>query len=66
MNDDFYSIRMRASLKGGHISGAERIVAEEKIDDVMRELAARAMNKTAAPDEIVIKVERLRGQSFRT
>jgi 6-carboxyhexanoate--CoA ligase len=66
MNDELYSIRMRASLKGGHISGAERIVAEEKIDDVMRELAARAMNKTAVPDEIVIKVEALRGKPLRT
>jgi 6-carboxyhexanoate--CoA ligase len=66
MNSDLYSIRMRASLEGGHISGGERIVAAEKIDDVMRKLAVRAMNKTVVPDEIVIKVESLRGKPLRT
>jgi 6-carboxyhexanoate--CoA ligase len=61
MGDELYSVRMRASVSSRHVSGAERIVALGRIDEVMRELTARAMNKTAAADEIVVTVESLRG-----
>ncbi len=66
MNDNLYSIRMRASNKGRHISGAERIVAADKIDAVLRELVARAMGKGAEPDQITVQVENLRDQPLRT
>jgi 6-carboxyhexanoate--CoA ligase len=59
MKSELYSIRMHASLKSMHISGAERIVPVEKSNDVVRELVARAMSKKTVPDEIVVKVESL-------
>jgi 6-carboxyhexanoate--CoA ligase len=65
MQDELYSVRMRASLNGRHISGAEHIVSRDRIDDVMRELTARATHKTALPDRIVVHVELLGGHPLR-
>ncbi len=65
MNDNLYSIRMRASNKGRHISGAERIVTGDKIDAVLRELTIRAMGKEAEPDQVTVHVENLRDQPLR-
>jgi 6-carboxyhexanoate--CoA ligase len=59
MSKDLYSIRMRASRAGRHLSGAERIVAPDKIDDVLRALVARAMERADRPDEVLVQVERL-------
>jgi 6-carboxyhexanoate--CoA ligase len=59
MNGELYSVRMRASRAGRHLSGAERIVASDKIDEVLRELVARAMRRAALPEEIIVKVELL-------
>ncbi len=60
MNEmDFYSIRMRASAQGRHISGAERIVPYNKVNSVMQELISRANNRVIMPDEVVIKIEAL-------
>lgn len=56
---DLYSIRMRASGGGRHISGAERIVSSSEIDCVVRELIARAMGKRHAPEQITVQVEGL-------
>ena len=56
---NLYSIRMRASDAGKHISGAERIVASAAIDRVVRELIARAMSKSHAPEQITVQVEDL-------
>jgi len=61
MNNRLYSIRMRASLKGGHVSGAERIVAADKIDTVMSALVDRALSKASAPDQVVVTLECLDG-----
>jgi len=54
-----YSIRMRATAGNQHVSGAERIVAPDKIDDTLQSLVTRAREKQSAPDQIVIKIERL-------
>lgn len=59
MNEmNLYSIRMRASLDGRHVSGAERIVPYYKINSVTQELIARA-NKTITPAQVVIKIDPL-------
>ncbi len=50
------SIRMRASLKGRHISGAERIVSKDRLEETVSELIRRPREF----DEMVITVEALR------
>ncbi|MGE5172327.1 MAG: 6-carboxyhexanoate--CoA ligase [Betaproteobacteria bacterium] len=65
MNDDLYNVRMSASKGGRHISGAERIVAADKIDVVLRDLTARAMLRGAEPDQIRLAVESLKGHPLR-
>ncbi|NPA63150.1 MAG: 6-carboxyhexanoate--CoA ligase [Methanococci archaeon] len=58
-----YSIKMRASKNGKHISGAERIVEKEKIEEVVRDLTKRALNhENGTPDFINIKVEKIVGE----
>ncbi len=63
--NDLYSIRMRASGGGKHISGAERIVSSAAIDRAVNELIARAMSKHRAPDQIAVHVEHLGNTSPR-
>lgn len=49
---------MRASLKGEHISGAERIVSERRIANTASELVKRAQaHQLGAPDEVSITIE---------
>ncbi|CAB3288385.1 6-carboxyhexanoate--CoA ligase [Methanocaldococcus lauensis] len=56
-----YSIKMRASKDGKHISGAERIVNKEEIEDVARELIRRAlMHENGVPDFINLKIEEIK------
>ncbi|WP_456416107.1 6-carboxyhexanoate--CoA ligase [Methanocaldococcus sp.] len=56
-----YSIKMRASKDGKHISGAERIVNKEEIEDVAKELIRRAlMHENGVPDFINIKIEEIK------
>jgi 6-carboxyhexanoate--CoA ligase len=62
----FYSIRMRATAANQHVSGAERIVSSEKIDDTVQTLIARARGKKPTPDQIVIKIENLGTTPIRT
>jgi len=59
MHGDLYSVRMRASKSGRHLSGAERIVPRDKIDGVLRDLVARALGRAAVPEEITVTVEHL-------
>jgi len=54
-----YSIRMRATAGNQHVSGAERIVSPDKIDDTVQSLVARARKKKFTPEQIVIKIESL-------
>ena len=52
------SVKMRASLGGCHISGAERIVAADQVPKVVASLAGRAMShERGVPDFVNIKVE---------
>ena len=52
----FYSVRMRASLKGKHISGQERIVKKEDLEKVLIELYRRPKEDW---DFLNLKVEKL-------
>ena len=52
-----YSVKMRASRGGTHISGAERIVAAKAAPDAAAALVRRAMaHPKGAPDSISLKV----------
>ena len=57
MNNDLYSIRMRASIGGRHVSGAERIVAREKIDRTVEEMVERAVKKGCTREQTTISVD---------
>jgi len=57
--NDLYSVRMRASAGGKHISGAERIVSSDAINVIVNGLIARAMSKHRAPDRIALQIENL-------
>jgi 6-carboxyhexanoate--CoA ligase len=59
MTEQLFSIRMRASHKGRHVSGAERIVLSDAIDIVIRELTARATARIPLPDQITVIAENL-------
>ena len=61
--DNLYSIRMRASKGGAHISGAERIVHASEIQAVSAELMERAMtHERGAPDSVTVTVDCLAGK----
>ncbi len=62
---ELFSVRMRASRGGIHISGAERIVPEGGIEAVTASLLNRAMtHENGAPGEIKITVESLAGREI--
>lgn len=60
-----YSIRMRATDGGRHISGAERIASQEKIDRIVRELVARALAKAIPPGQIEVHIDCLGDETPR-
>jgi len=70
----FYSVRMRASLKGKHISGQERIVKKEDLEKVLIELYRRPkedwdflnlkVEKLTSPPEVIDKALPVRSFSF--
>jgi len=56
-----FNVRMRSSLRGEHISGAERIVDEERLEEAVVSLFKRAMTHSRGkPDFVNIKVELLK------
>jgi 6-carboxyhexanoate--CoA ligase len=66
MDTPLYSVRMRASCRGQHLSGAERIVPETAVSEVTAALTGRAMGCAgSAPDEIYCSVERVDRDSVR-
>jgi len=53
-----YGVKMRASLGGAHVSGAERIVTAKRIAPTLSALARRALaHERGVPDLINLKVE---------
>lgn len=61
---ELFSIRMRASAQGRHISGAERIIPAGDIPQVFSALYARAQSKGAPPEQIVITIENLANEGI--
>jgi 6-carboxyhexanoate--CoA ligase len=59
MSFDLFSIRMRASARQRHLSGAERITNSRDMDAAVLRMLSRARERTDPPDEIVITVERI-------
>ncbi len=60
MDTHLYSVRMRGSRQGSHITGAERVVPEASVSEVTAALMARAMAATGGPaDEVHCNVERV-------
>ena len=56
-----YSIKMRASKNGRHISGAETIVEREKVEEYVVKFLRRAFShENGVPDFINIKVEEVK------
>jgi 6-carboxyhexanoate--CoA ligase len=66
MSSDLFSIRMRASLRSRHVSGAERITAARAVNDAVQQMLERARGRREPPDEIVITVERIDDATLRT
>lgn len=57
-----YSVKMRASRAGAHVSGAERIVTASSVPKVAALLAERALSHSkGVPDFVNVKVEALQG-----
>ena len=60
METSLYSVRMRASLHGRHLAGAERIVAGTVASEVLAALTQRALTCPGGPaDEIHCSLERI-------
>lgn len=61
-----YSVRMRASKKGRHISGAEKIVSEQSLEDNVQQLLMRAREHSQGQaEEINIAIEQLDAAEFK-
>jgi 6-carboxyhexanoate--CoA ligase len=57
----YYSVRMRASHEGIHISGAEGIYTKEEVNTMVQQYSLRAFShEKGRGDEIFIKVEELK------
>lgn len=65
MTIDLYSIRMRASIEGRHVSGAERIVSADKLHDISQQLLARATGRSVLPDQVIMKIEPIEAPDIR-
>ncbi|MCK5427135.1 MAG: 6-carboxyhexanoate--CoA ligase, partial [Thermodesulfovibrionia bacterium] len=57
----YYSVRMRASKEGVHISGAEGIYQRDEINKMLQKYSLRAFShEKGRADEIFMKVEELK------
>lgn len=62
---ELFSVRMRASRGGTHISGAEKIIPDCEIEAVAASLISRAItHENGAPKEVIITVESLAGREI--
>jgi len=71
---DYYSLKMRASQQVGegenkheqHISGAERIVPKESVENVCQAMVRRAMTHSKGePDFINLKIEKIQEEDIQ-
>lgn len=59
---ELFSIKMRSSKEGSHISGAERIVGKNDISATLSSLSSRALEHDKGESDFInIKIERLSG-----
>lgn len=65
MTDLLYSIRMRASANGAHISGSERLVSSERAEGIIRDMCGRAVSRGVMPDDITITVDPMTRESIQ-
>lgn len=61
-----YSVRMRASTDGRHVSGAERLVEAGDVDAVVAALTERARNRAEEPDFVQVTLERVARSTVST
>jgi len=60
METPLFSVRMRASCRGQHLAGAERIVSQAAVEQVMVDLMARALSADSGEaDDVTCRVERI-------
>lgn len=58
MTQELYSVKMRASRSGAHVSGAEKIVPSAAVPKTVSALAERALSHSkGTPDFINVKIE---------
>lgn len=57
--ETLYSIRMRSSIDGKHVSGAERIVPVDRLRPTIDELVARPAESGHRPDHMSLTVDEL-------
>lgn len=63
---DYYSLKMRASQRDQHISGAERIVPKESVENVCQAMVRRAMTHSKGdPDFINVKIEKVSAEDIQ-
>ncbi|MCI9426181.1 MAG: 8-amino-7-oxononanoate synthase [Eubacterium sp.] len=60
MGLSFYSVKMRASEQGKHISGAERLVLEREVDVCVEQMLGRGRNHSKGKADLLnIKMEKI-------
>ncbi|MHC2848789.1 6-carboxyhexanoate--CoA ligase [Corynebacterium mucifaciens] len=61
-----FSVKMRSSAEGMHISGAERIVEADEVADVCAAMSRRALSHSkGTPDSITVTVAAIDGEIMR-
>ncbi len=60
-----YSIRMRASANGRHLSGAERLAERPDLAGVARTFIERALSKGATPAKVVLTIDEIEPSEIR-
>lgn len=66
MADEFYSIRMRANRLNSHLSGAERLVRRDEVEDAGRVLLRRALSHSRGDaEQIILNIDRVPGAQIQ-
>lgn len=61
-----FSIRMRATDRGRHVSGAEHLSPENRIDETIEALVRRAAHRKLSPDRIIVSIDPVEEAGLRT
>jgi 6-carboxyhexanoate--CoA ligase len=63
---DLFSVRMRATAGGRHLSGAERIVRPPRLAETVQKLLDRAHGKNVAADHVVMTIDAIPAEQVRS